>query len=105
MKVNTDQLRKLATTLNSTADAIDAVDVRSDTSGIAGALPGCSDVSRACVQGGEFTEGAYLCLAGRQRRMAGITTDNANNYQATDERYATELGAMGATIKNPVGVR
>lgn len=104
MKVNTDQLRKLATTLNGTADAIDAVDVRSGTAGIAGALPGCADVSRACVQAGEFTEGAYLRLASRQRRMSGITTENANNYAATDERYATELSAMGATIK-AAGVR
>ncbi len=104
MKVNTDQLRKLATTLNASADAIDGVDVRSGTGGIAGALPGCADVSQACVQAGEFVEGAYTRLAGRQRRMSGITTDNANNYDATDERYAAELSAMGATVP-AVGAR
>lgn len=98
MKVNTEQLRKLSARLNSTADAVDGVDVRSGTGAIAGALPGCADVSRACVQAGEFVEGAYLRLAGRQRHMAQITTDNANNYDATDEKYAAELGALGATV-------
>ncbi len=105
MRVNTDQLRKLATTLQGTAAAVDGVDVRSGTGGIAGALPGCADVSRACVQGGEFTEGAYMRLAERQRRMAQITSYNATSYDATDERYAADLSALGATIKTAAGVR
>lgn len=97
LKVDTGQLRKLASKLNETADKVDAVDVRTKANAITAALPGAPEISRAATQGGEFVEGAWLRLAQRQRRMASISTECANDFECTDEKYRDKLTALGAT--------
>lgn len=93
LQADTDQLKKLSTTLDSVSQEIDKIDVRTAGDQIGAALPGCS-LGQICAQTGEFTEGAWLRVAQRIQALSAIVKQAADTYQMTDEEFKQRLDAM-----------
>ncbi|WP_369024009.1 hypothetical protein [Nocardia cyriacigeorgica] len=93
IQADIDQLKKLATTLDTVGQEIDKIDVRTAGDQIGAALPGCS-LGQVCAQTGEFTEGAWLRVAQRIQTLSTIVKECADNMQMTDEDFKKKLDTM-----------
>ncbi|WP_051407327.1 hypothetical protein [Nocardia sp. CNY236] len=93
LSADISQMHNLAGTLDDVGKQIDALDVRTAASGLAAALPGCP-VSAVCLTAGEYTEGAWLRVADRIRQIATLTTRCADDVEATDADFKTQLDTM-----------
>ncbi|MFD4430931.1 hypothetical protein [Nocardia sp. NPDC058497] len=93
LQADIDQLKKLATTLDSVSQEIDKIDVRTAGNQIAAALPGCS-LGQVCAQTGEFTEGAWLRVAQRLQKLSNIVQVSAATYVSTDQDFKKMLDTM-----------
>ncbi|MGX1811848.1 hypothetical protein ACWIGI_39525 [Nocardia sp. NPDC055321] len=92
-QVDIDELKALATTVTSVGDEIDKIDVRTNGDLIGAALPGI-EIGAACARAGEYTEGAWLRVAERLRRLAGIVDQCADDVRVTDAQFKNRLDAM-----------
>lgn len=93
LQADTDQLKKLATTLDTVSQEIDKIDVRTAGDQIGAALPGCS-LGQVCAQTGEFTEGAWLRVAQRLQKLSSIVQVSAASYVSTDQDFKNMLDSM-----------
>ncbi len=93
LQADIDQLKKLATTVDTVAQEIDKIDVRTTGDQIGAALPGCS-LGQVCAQAGEFTEGAWLRVAQRLQALSGLVKQCADNLATTDEDFKKKLDTM-----------
>ncbi|MBF6289613.1 hypothetical protein GV791_17010 [Nocardia cyriacigeorgica] len=93
IQADIDQLKKLATTLDTVGQEIDKIDVRTAGDQIGAALPGCS-LGQVCAQTGEFTEGAWLRVAQRIQALSTLVKECADNMQMTDEDFKKKLDTM-----------
>lgn len=97
MNVDPNELRSLAASMYEAGSAIDEIDVRGLIDGAGDFMPGC-DVPAATRQAGEYTEGAYLRVAQRARRIAAICRGNASDFEITDEDYRAKMAAVGGRV-------
>ncbi|GAB0102539.1 hypothetical protein JMUB6875_15070 [Nocardia sp. JMUB6875] len=88
-----DQLKTLATTVTSVGDEIDNLDVRTTADTIGDALPGIP-IGAACSQAGGYTEGAWLRIAERMRKLASIVNQCADDIKVTDTEFKNRLEQM-----------
>ncbi|MEC3958321.1 hypothetical protein VMT65_35180 [Nocardia sp. CDC153] len=88
-----DELKKLATTVSSVGDEIDNLDVRTTGDTLGDALPGIA-IGAACSKAGEYTEGAWLRIAERMRKLAGIVNQCADDIKVTDTEFKNRLEQM-----------
>ncbi|MEV6278578.1 hypothetical protein [Nocardia sp. NPDC051832] len=87
------RLRTLSTTVNTVAAEIDKIDVRTNGNKLVEALPGCA-VGPACVQSGEFIEGAWLRISQRLQQLSSIVGVSTTVFQASDEEFKLRLDTM-----------
>ncbi|UGT40914.1 hypothetical protein LTV02_33900 [Nocardia yamanashiensis] len=92
-KVDIDELKALASTVTSVGEEIDKIDVRTTGDQIGSALPGIA-VGASCAKAGEYTEGAWLRIADRMRKLAGIVNQCADDVRVTDVEFKNRLDAM-----------
>lgn len=93
LEADTDQLKKLADTLDDIGGEIDKIDVRTTGEQIGAALPGCN-LGTICAQAGEFTEGAWLRIALRMRALSEIVRQSADDMNTTDQQFKDKLNTM-----------
>jgi hypothetical protein len=93
LQADIDQLKKLATTLDTVSQEIDKIDVRTAGNQIGAALPGCS-LGQVCAQTGEFAEGAWLRVAQRLQKLSSIVQVSAASYVTTDQDFKNMLDKM-----------
>lgn len=94
MKVDPEQLRALAASLDGGSSAIDAIEVRPACDAVAAAMPG-TELGQAAAQAGELVEGAYLRMSWRLDEISRIARGNANSYDVEEGEFSERLGAMG----------
>ena len=97
LEADIDQLKKLASTLDSISGEIDKIDVRANGDKLGAALPGCN-LGAICAQTGEFTEGAWLRIAQRVQALSGIVKQCADNMDTTDQQFKDKLNTMNFRI-------
>lgn len=102
LEADMDQLKKLADTLDSVAEEIDKIDVRTTGDQIGAALPGCN-LGAICAQTGEFTEGAWLRIALRVRALSGIVRQCADDMDTTDQQFKDKLNTMDFRLPGGAG--
>ncbi|WP_305094538.1 hypothetical protein [Prescottella sp. R16] len=90
MKVDSERLRMFASAMDDAGAAVDGLDVIGTGAPLAG-----SAAAAACEQAAEFVEGAYLRVADRMHRMAGIARGNADDYDVTEAEFTASLAGMG----------
>ncbi|WP_067478390.1 hypothetical protein [Nocardia amamiensis] len=94
MRVDPDQLRALAASMDDIGSMADALDVRTNANAVAGAMPG-SPLGAVCATAGEYVEGAWLRMAMRCKRVSNICKGGAGAYEVTDQEFRDRLAAMG----------
>lgn len=97
MKVDPDQLRALATSMDDIGGKVDALDVRTKADAIAGVLPG-SVLGASCATAAEYVEGAWLRMAMRHKRISNLCKGSAGTYEVTDTEFSAELDKMGGEL-------
>ncbi|TLF93671.1 hypothetical protein FEK35_29290 [Nocardia cyriacigeorgica] len=97
MKVDPDQLRALAATMDDTGGKVDALHVRTKADAVAGSMPG-SPLGATCATAGEYVEGAWLRMAMRYKRISNLCKGNAETYEVTDADFRDKLNEMGADL-------
>ncbi|MFJ4649680.1 hypothetical protein ACIP5Y_00235 [Nocardia sp. NPDC088792] len=90
LKVDLDQLHKLAGTLGTAELHVKRIKVADAAQGIDAALPG-SGLDTVCTQAGQFVDGAYQRVAGKFHQVADAVEVAANTYQETDTALANEM--------------
>ncbi|MFJ1459446.1 hypothetical protein [Nocardia sp. N2S4-5] len=93
LKADVDELNKLVTTLEDIAQQIDNINVRTTGDQVGAALPGCA-LGAVCAQAGEFTEGAWLRVAERVRKLSGLVNMSTHVFSTTDEQFGQILDSM-----------
>lgn len=93
LTVDLVQLNRLADTVGIVSGEIDKIDVRSSADKIPSALPGCP-VGQACVQSGEFIEGAWLRVAQRLQQLETIVRQCSASTHTTETEFADRLNSM-----------
>ena len=102
LQVDIDELRKLATTVTSVGEEIDKIDVRTNGDKVGESFPGV-EIGAACAKAGEYSEGAWLRIAERMRKLAGIVNQCADNVQTTDQEFKNRLEVMDFFATGSVG--
>lgn len=87
LKADKDQMDALVTTLNNVAANIDAIDVRSAATAVAGAFPG-TPLGATSEQATEYTEGAWLRVSQRVQEVAHAITNSVISIYGSDEDFA-----------------
>ncbi|MFC3961708.1 hypothetical protein [Nocardia jiangsuensis] len=87
------QLNRLADTVGTVSAEIDKIDVRTSADRIPNALPGCT-VGQACVQSGEFIEGAWLRMAQRLHQLETIVRQCSASIHTTETEFTDRLNSM-----------
>lgn len=90
LQADIDELGKLVTVLDDVGREIDQRDVRCESDHLGTAVAG-TDVVAACVQLGEFIEGAYWRVTNRLHEISTAVTATASSIQATDEDFAQAM--------------
>jgi hypothetical protein len=93
LQADIDQLTKLATTLDTLADAIGDLHVRGKDNLVTAAMPG-STVPSDCLQAGLRVEAAYAQVAKRMQDVAGKIRESSANLQTTDDQFAQGMHAL-----------
>ncbi|WP_067839784.1 hypothetical protein [Nocardia lijiangensis] len=97
-EADVQELGRLSGTVNSVAEEIDKIDVRTSGNKLAEALPGCP-VGPACVQSGEFIEGAWMRISQRLQELSTLVWRTAGEYQITDEQFKQRLNRMDFQVR------
>lgn len=61
------------------------------------------EIGAACAKAGEYSEGAWLRIAERMRKLAGIVNQCADNVQTTDQEFKNRLEVMDFFATGSVG--
>ncbi len=93
LTVDIVQLNRLADTVGAVSTQIDTIDVRTSADKIPNALPGCG-IGQACVQSGEFIEGAWLRIAQRLQQLETIVRQCSASTHTTETEFADRLDSM-----------
>nr|WP_231914478.1 hypothetical protein [Rhodococcus sp. LB1] len=94
VKVDPHMLRAMSTALGVIAREVEALGGRRSLEHAVRAVEG-SDTAAACQDAGDILASALGVAAGRIDEMAFIAGDGAENYEATDTSFASQLSAMG----------
>ncbi|MFG2445012.1 hypothetical protein ACGFQG_19270 [Nocardia fluminea] len=89
-----DELRSLASSMESLAGVLDALEVRTAANAVGAALPG-ADLSEICASSGEVTEIAFRRMGSRCRRISQIAEGNADTFEITDVEFSKRINALG----------
>ncbi|MEV6358919.1 hypothetical protein [Nocardia asteroides] len=90
LQVDIDELGKLVKVLDDVGLEIDKLDVRAESDHLGDAVGG-TDVVAACVQLGEFIEGAYWRVTNRLGEISKAVTAVTSSIQATDEDFSNAM--------------
>ncbi|MGW5440524.1 hypothetical protein [Nocardia asteroides] len=94
LNVNPDELRSLASSMESVAGALDALEVRTAVNAVGAALPG-ANLAEICASSGEVTENAFRRMGSRCRRIAQISKGNADTFEITDIEFSRRITELG----------
>ncbi|GAD83451.1 hypothetical protein [Nocardia asteroides] len=90
LQADIDELGKLVTVLDDVGREVDKRDVRCESDHLGAAVAG-TDVAAACVQLGEFIEGAYWRVTNRLQEISKAVSATTSTIQATDEDFAQAM--------------
>lgn len=98
MKVDPEQLRALAASMDHVGTQTRALDVRAKADAVSSVLAG-SPLGEACATAGEQVQSAFARLATRCERMSGICQGSAGTYEVTDSEFHDRLAAIGHGVQ------
>ncbi|WP_194813866.1 type VII secretion target [Nocardia sp. XZ_19_385] len=96
LNVDPDVLRALATSTDSVAEALGALEVKTAANAASSALPG-ADLAELCISSGEVTESAYRRMSNRCRTISGIAKGSANAFEVSDTEFQRRLNELGGS--------
>ncbi|MFD3705791.1 type VII secretion target [Nocardia sp. NPDC058658] len=94
LNVDPDELRSLASSMESVAGLLDALEVRTAANAVGAALPG-ADLADVCASSGEVTETAFRRMGARCRRISQIAKGSADTFEITDVEFSKRITELG----------